>query len=257
MLSETHLPTYVGIKDHQKVIVNKVTGSEMLLICMLTYKNEIQPGTKWYIPCKKEKRTHTDAAEFLNNLGFNVLVVNGDGLNLHMHDGEIIQHERESIEFFLPKIYNAYSLAKRPFAITGFICIERGITLMSEEFRLTHAIIPYIANNNQAYQCAGRCGCNCPNGFPKKIKIFCTEVMWNKICMYETAAKKFAEKSKDSIEENNKSMKTSEDYKAAKRAPDRPDDQPLKKKRRPAKPLLHNHPEVAKIMLEIQKNCFQ
>jgi hypothetical protein len=248
LLNETHLPTYVGISDHQKMSVDwKWDGPLYESVCEANGA-ELAPGTKWYIPSRKEKIFHVRAAQYLNSKGFNVLVVNGDGLNLYMHNGEKIFHDKESMEIFIDKIYSDYNLSTRPFAVTGFLCIGRGITLQSQGFKLTHAVIPYIDNNNSAYQCAGRCCGNFPEGFEEKIKIYCSDEMWKKLLRYESAAKKFSKRD-DEDEDKNTVHRTKLDYDNAKRSFEASDDDEEREKKRQRKIFLHKYPEIAQIFL--------
>ena len=57
--------------------------------------------------------------------------------------------ERDLSEFLL-ELYKKHNLSRFPIAITGYDCIQRGITISSENFMLTHGIMPCSINNSDS-----------------------------------------------------------------------------------------------------------
>lgn len=128
----------------------------------------------------------------------------------------------------IAKIYQTEKLHERPFAITGYYCIQRGITIMSNNFHLTHAVLSYVSDKAEAYQVAGRC-CGTFRNFKGGIKIYTTSSMWNKMIPNESGATNFAKvsnKENGSIEK-----KTDKDWKVEKRKYENEPDIPKKRKR--------------------------
>ena len=57
----------------------------------------------------------------------------------------------------LNDIYVSNGFNTKPFAVTGNLCIGRGITFAGDKFMFTHGIIPEIKNPDEAYQSVARC----------------------------------------------------------------------------------------------------
>ena len=148
-----------------------------------TKKQEIKPGTKWFIPANSLIASHINYKNILRDKGFSVMIINGNGINLYMPDGEIINCEKDEMpDSLIPKIYDENKLYRFPFAITGYHCISRGISISSARFILTHAIMPMkIINKNELSQIAGRMKGNQKGWRNYKVaKVYCTQ-RFNKI----------------------------------------------------------------------------
>lgn len=119
---------------------------------------KLKPGAKLFIPGKRIKKSHDAIRKLCVKRGIAVICVNGDGLKL------TLPYTRESITYakdddlnrMLMKIYKDHNLARFPLAITGYICIGRGITIMSENFMIDYAILSHYSDKNEASQLAGR-----------------------------------------------------------------------------------------------------
>jgi hypothetical protein len=86
-----------------------------------------------------------------------------------MNDGRIIPISEQldtdlEIAKTLNRMYYSYDMQSSPFAVTGNICVSRGITFASKindnEFLFTHAVIPDTTNSEDAYQMVSRCNGN-------------------------------------------------------------------------------------------------
>ena len=141
--------------------------------------DEIKAGDNYYIPGGRTKKEHKKLRKRLvKKYNFNVLVINGNGWKLH-RDGyktKIIGYRDLSISDRIADMYERYDLKDKPFAITGQLCIERGVTLTSEGFQLTHGIFShkYEINEDIAYQTVGRLTGNNKQYLKKTPKIYCT-----------------------------------------------------------------------------------
>lgn len=108
----------------------------------------------------KFEKSHEVIKTICVSKGMAVVCVNSDGIVLTM------PHTLEKIEFskddeFNSKIIEIYSnptygLHRFAFVITGYICIGRGITIMSERFMIDYGILSHYSNKNEASQLAGR-----------------------------------------------------------------------------------------------------
>jgi hypothetical protein len=76
----------------------------------------------------------------------------------------------------LADMFDEYDLSDRPVAITGQICIGRGVTFTSERVQITHAILSHHYENNEdnAYQMVGRVTGNNKTYLKVMPTIYCT-----------------------------------------------------------------------------------
>lgn len=120
-------------------------------------KDHIQSGTIWYIPADREKVSHRDIKDACLNFGFAVIIVNGEGITLVMPNREMIKVAKDDeLNHILIRIYGEYELNQYPLAITGNVCIGRGVSITSEDFRFTHGILSSCGNPQEASQNSGR-----------------------------------------------------------------------------------------------------
>jgi hypothetical protein len=148
--------------------------------------HEIKPGSKWFIPGVTAKKSHEAIKTICIEKGMAVLCVNGDGLILTLpRTLERIPYKKDDdFNSKLKDIYRYNQLYRFPFVITGYICIERGVTIISEEFMLDFAILSHCSNKEGVSQIAGRMTGNI-KGFksynPKKLPVIFTTENFNKI----------------------------------------------------------------------------
>ncbi len=180
---------YVSLKNDCKFSNKKYKDIKIVgyIDRILSKKNEnnktaIKAGHNFYIPAGREKRKHNQMKKrLIDEFGFNVLIINGLGWNLYGIDfDEPIKIQNNNEQSFQPsqliaKIYAKYNLKKRPFAITGEICIGRGVTFCSKDFMFTHAIFSddHVKKGDAAYQAIGRVTGNYKDHLKKKIRIYC------------------------------------------------------------------------------------
>jgi hypothetical protein len=157
------------------------------LKCILDNNPELMSaGSRVFCPGNKGRNTHEEICHELLKTGFNVLLLNGVHKEIRFCDGsppiaisELLENDLE-ISKTLNKLYHDHELFNSPFAVTGNLCIGRGITFASQidgrEFLFTHGIIPEVTNGDEGYQMVARC-CGNIKGYAsyKNPKIFVSE----------------------------------------------------------------------------------
>ena len=135
----------------------------------------IQAGKKFFVPAKSTKESHRLMKEVLcTKYGFHTIMINGDGIHVYAPDGRMydqynkikISHSENKVRKFdknvdellpiLKRIYSEMNLSRFPVAITGYLCIGRGITIISEDFQIDVGILSYAPDRPSASQLAGR-----------------------------------------------------------------------------------------------------
>ena len=130
-------------------------------------KKMLCAGTRLFCPGNKEKRSHEEVCDELLANKFNVLILNGAHKKVRFCDGrpsieiaELLETDLE-VSKTLNRLYYEQGLFNNPFAVTGNLCIGRGITFASQidgrEFMFTHGIIPEASNGDEGYQMVARC----------------------------------------------------------------------------------------------------
>lgn len=178
-IEQTTSENYHGWEDNTIQLCPKkgcIEFAEMILADI--GKEQVKPGTKWFIPSMTYKTTHDEMKELCLAHHMAVLCVNGHGIVLSMPNESPVRIEKDyEINVTLTKLYDAYDLKRFAFAITGNICIGRGISIMSESFMMDYAILSHYSNKNDASQLAGRMKGNIKHfpGYKKGITVYTTE----------------------------------------------------------------------------------
>ena len=158
-------------------------------------QTEIKPGTKWFIPASSKKKTLEDIKDICIAKEMAVICVNGDGIKLTFpKTRRVIPYKK--VDDFNKQIIDIYienELHNYPVAITGYICIGRGITIMSEEFMLDYAILSHCADKCEVSQLAGRLKGNIKlfSNYKKPV-VFTTEKFNDIAIEMETKSRKLA-----------------------------------------------------------------
>jgi hypothetical protein len=162
-------------------------------------------GTRLFCPGNKTRKSHEEICDELLVCGFNVLLLNGSHKEFRFFDGrpsidiaELLETDLE-VSKSLNRLYYEHALYNSPFAVTGNLCIGRGITFASQidgrEFLFTHGIIPEVVNGDEGYQLVARCFGNIKGHATYKIpKIFVSERSDALIRLQENLAVDFASK---------------------------------------------------------------
>ena len=159
-IENTTTDEYHGWCDNELTLIDDSvpTGSVFVKHVLHTHKGLICPGTKWFIPAGHKKSSHIEVKDICVSMGFAVLVVNGDGLHLTLpYTKEVIPYKKDDeLNIKIRLMYAKHSLSSIPFAITGNVCISRGISIMSEYFMLDYGILSLCDNQQEASQNSGR-----------------------------------------------------------------------------------------------------
>jgi hypothetical protein len=124
---------------------------EYLKLVYATHKDALcAPGVRLFAPGDITVKSHDDIADFLVAEGFAVCILNGKKKCIRVPGAEaplvIAEHvpEGEIMEVgkTIASMYKDYNLARFPFAITGKICLSRGITFQCEELRTVLSVQP-------------------------------------------------------------------------------------------------------------------
>jgi hypothetical protein len=178
------------------------------------FKNDFKNGQVWFVPGEVKKESHNSIKDVLLKNDFKVLVINGEGIILYTNkENELLEFDGDNLADFLGNIYVSKNLINNKLAITGNLCISRGITINNNKMLITHAILPTnISNRSNAYQLAGRiCGNIKKFENYKKPVIYCTQKFKSIIFDMENRAKNIAEEAF----KLNKQDVSFEDYKYA------------------------------------------
>jgi len=165
-IENTTSEEYHGWADNKLTLIDDSvpTGPAFVKHVLDTRQELIVAGTKWFIPASYTKDSHEEVKKVCVEMGFAVLVVNGDGLSLTIpYTKELIIYKKDDeLHVKIQEMYEKHSLNSFPFAITGNICISRGISIMSEPseesegFMLDYGILSICSNQQEASQNSGR-----------------------------------------------------------------------------------------------------
>ena len=204
----THAPVYHKYSESELVHAysdNAKYATVQLQTVLVNNPEMVCAGTRLFCPGNKTKKSHEEMTELLLTHGFNVLLLNGIYKEFRFFDGrpsieiaELLETDLE-VSKTLNRLYYEHELFNSPFAVTGNLCIGRGITFASEsegnEFLFTHGIIPDVANGDEGYQMVARC-CGNIKGYKsyRVPKIFVSERTDALIRVQEDLAVDFASK---------------------------------------------------------------
>jgi hypothetical protein len=173
---QTHPECYRGLRSAIRREINFV-GSAPEYVKRVIETNAdklVKPGTRAFIPGSLAKVTHDAIADFLHKEHkFVVIIINGERKEILVPDHEpidlrcylTVESGQVPSEFNtqLAKLYKENNWARFPLAITGFYCVERGVTFqcgpeegVHDGFMFDYGIIPPIACAAEAYQTMAR-----------------------------------------------------------------------------------------------------
>ena len=178
-LENTTLPTYHGWFDNKIVLIENEMGGTISYIFQVidSLQNISLENTKWYIPADAKIATHYEVANGLAERGFAVFVLNGKGISLFKlnDDGalwSITNKKNDEAHKLIDKLITEYKLEKWPIAITGNLCVGRGLSFMTPNFIFSHGVLSACVNKDTASQHSGRAKGNIkayPNYAPPTI----------------------------------------------------------------------------------------
>ena len=188
----TYPETYHKIQDCNIIENNTLVENAVgYLIAVYKIYEEIlcKPGIRLFAPGDREKFTHDEITNFLLNKGFVVAILNGTRKEIvgpnnikHSLDNYISNdYTSEEIGKLIGSIYIDNNYMQYPFAITGQLCLGRGLTFQNEKFLFDFGIIPNIKCQADATQCAWRMAGNIRNNPSYKISTIVTTSRMKKI----------------------------------------------------------------------------
>ncbi len=178
-------------------------------------------NTNWYIPAEFKKNDHNEMKDLLLEYGFNVLVMNGDHFLLYSYQGDKLKDfkglkdENQNAKLITNTLVGLRKecpeMGDKPLAITGHICIGRGVTFMTvtedpeTSFIFNYGIMtpnPSVSPDDFSQQ-LGRMKCNQKTNLLNQggIKVFTTEQVMTKAVKTERltrAVAEYAQQNKDS-----------------------------------------------------------
>ena len=210
----THPECYRRLKDSVKVEENFVTTSALEFVKHVMLKHRaklVRPGLRAFIPGEMKKASHDAIADFLHKeLGFVVIIINGERKEILVPGEETIDLRAyltvssgevpSEFNTQLAKLYTENKWSRFPMAITGFYCVERGVTFqcgpeldpakgLHDGFLFDYGVIPPIACKAEAYQTMARLFGNVghlPNYKP--VEVYTSSAMLNKVEKQEEIA---------------------------------------------------------------------
>ena len=192
---ETYPTVYHRVQDCCVVEDDSGVGKGLTAVDYLTtiyakYKSVLcVPGMRLFAPGDIAKKTHDAILDFLLAEGFAVAILNGDRkeivlpgketpipLNLFVDGPDGVPEE---VGKKIAALYEEYDLKRYPFAITGHLCIGRGLTFQNSKFLFDWGIVPIISDAAAAYQCACRLAGNIKGlpGYKQSMLITPSETM--------------------------------------------------------------------------------
>jgi hypothetical protein len=174
---------YHGWKDNTLKLIDLNTNNISFIEHVLkNFQSNILPGTKWFIPGLSKKESHHNIKDLCLEFNMAVIIINGDGLRLTLPDKEFFDYKKDDVfNNMLTIIYKKHKLHKYPVALTGYLCIGRGITIMSNDFIIDYAILSNYSNKNEISQIAGRLKGNIKDLPNYKVPIIYTTEKFNKV----------------------------------------------------------------------------
>jgi hypothetical protein len=213
---KTHPDCYVGLRNAIRRETNIVVGSavEYVRHVITTQRDMLmKPGMRAFIPGSNSTASHDAIADFLHKeCGFVVIIINGqrkeilvpgqqDPIDLRCY--LTIQNDETPQEFNtqLAKLYKENNWSRFPLAITGYMCIQRGVTFqcgsldgVHDGFLFDYGIIPpNIKCAAEAYQTMARLFGNIGQ-IPeyKQVEIFTNSVTFSRVEKQEETARNIA-----------------------------------------------------------------
>jgi len=173
---QTHPECYRGLRNATRCEINFVGSAPEYVKRVIEINAEklVKPGMRAFIPGSIAKASHDAIADFLHKEhGFVVIIINGDRKEILVPEHEpidlrcylTVENGQVPTEFNtqLAKLYKENNWARFPLAITGFYCVERGVTFqcgpeegVHDGFMFDYGIIPPIACAAEAYQTMAR-----------------------------------------------------------------------------------------------------
>ena len=196
-IENTTTSNYHGWKDNdiRKYDMRNINTVEFVRhVLNINRERYALPGTKWFIPGDTSKKSHENIKEACLDNGFAVFVVNGNGIMLTLPDRSFFKENKDDeLNKKLLKMYGEHNLHNYPLALTGNICVGRGISIMCEDFMIDFAILSATHNKQEASQISGRVKGNIKHWKNYKIPIVFTTPAFDTLATeWETKSRELA-----------------------------------------------------------------
>lgn len=206
VFQNTHADVYVKFSECEVHHEHSDDASQTAIDHLISVLDHvaIPANSRWFCPGSVARKSHEEVAMELLRRGFNVLILNGKQKHLLFCDGSTpipvmdeMGEDNLELSTAIRKLYYEHSLNEQPFAVTGNLCVSRGITFASkegdQEFLFTHGVIPDIGSAEEIYQMVSRCLGNFRDYrtfVPPKL--YMNRIVSSKICNQEHLAVELA-----------------------------------------------------------------
>jgi hypothetical protein len=158
---ETHPECYRGLKDCEiKVEKNGLSPADYLASILEKHPELTEPRTRLFAPGAITVDSHNRVADVLVHYGFAFLILNGKEKAFCLPDGTrhevVLSADGDELSRIVAEKYVELGLERYPFAVTGHLCLSRGITFQSRDFLFDYGVLPDIPDAASAYQCVAR-----------------------------------------------------------------------------------------------------
>ena len=175
---KTHPDCYRGLRSATRREINFVASAPEYVrhvITSPTLAHLRNPGMRAFIPGSNSTGSHDAIADFLHKeCGFVVIIINGERKEILVPDQHepidlrcyfTIQADQIPQEFNaqLAKLYKENNWSRFPLAITGYLCVQRGVTFqcgpeegVHDGFLFDYGVIPPNKCAPEAYQTMAR-----------------------------------------------------------------------------------------------------
>jgi hypothetical protein len=170
---------YTSLGEDCKFVTRSYYGTEIKgYVDQVLKEKTVRSDHVYYIPGGRNRKGHVNLMKCLiERHNFYVLTINSDGWRLYsdIEDYEEVEFRGLKPSTAFANMFENNDLSDRPVAITGQICIGRGVTFTSEREQITHAILTHHLEKNEdkAYQAMGRITGN-NKKYAKAPIVYCT-----------------------------------------------------------------------------------
>ena len=200
---ETHPECYRGLRHSNRVERNYCAENAVDYVKQVIENDKatlVKPGMRAFIPGEMAKASHDAIADYLHKEhNFVVIIINGERKEILVPGKRPIDlrcyltvdangNVPKEFNVQLCSLYRENGWAQYPLAITGFYCVERGITFQCDGFLFDYGIIPPIRDKCEAYQTMARLFGNVGDYARKAVDIYTTSVMFGRVEKQENIA---------------------------------------------------------------------
>lgn len=221
-LEDTVSEEYHGWKDNEIILIDhEVPCTHFVEHVMKNFvipEKLNKPNTLWFIPGETNKNSHNKIKEICKKYKFATIIVNGDGIKVTIPDkfSTFIYKKDDLLHKKISYIYKKHFLHRYPVAITGNICIGRGLSIINPERIIDFAILSSFKDKANCSQIAGRLKSNMKKwDIYKKPIVFTTERFDKVATEMENKSRKLAKIAHQKIKNGELPTISSSEYKSS------------------------------------------